>query len=57
MTLQKKYVLVKQKKNYTDCSAHCKSLGGALAVPESAEEYQQIQQVIGKAVTSFSSSS
>ena len=40
--LQKKLVVVKEKKNYDDSSAHCKSLGGSLALPESSEENQQI---------------
>ena len=36
-----------QSKNYADSSAHCKSLGGILALPESAEENQHIMHEIG----------
>ena len=38
--LQKKFVVVKQMKNFADSSAHCKSLGGSLAAQESVEENQ-----------------
>ena len=45
-------MVVKVRKNYTDSLAHCKSLGGALALPESAEESLQINHKIGKRVRS-----
>ena len=46
--LQKKYLLIKQKKKFPDSLAHCQSLGGTLALPESAEENQMLQQEIGE---------
>ena len=39
--LQKKIVIVKEKKNLAESSAHCRSLGGSLALPESSEEENQ----------------
>ena len=50
MMLQKKFVLVKELKNFTESSAHCESLGGSVALPETAEENQQISQMLGKDV-------
>ena len=46
--LQKKFFVAQQSMNYADSSAHCKSLGGSLALPESAVETQQIIDELGK---------
>ena len=46
--LQKRIVVVKEKKNFTDSEAICKSLGGSLALPESVEENQQLKHELGK---------
>ena len=51
--LQKKYVFVKEKMKFTDSLAHCKSLGGILAVAESAEENQWMQQELGECWKTF----
>ena len=40
--LQKGIVVVNEKKTFADSEAHCKSLGGRLAFPESEEENQRI---------------
>ena len=40
--LQKRLVYVKESKTYVGSSAHCKSVGGSLATPESEEENQQM---------------
>ena len=47
LILQKKYVIGKVKMNFVDSAAHCESLGGNLALPESAEENQQILDKLG----------
>ena len=47
LNFQKRSVIVKQMKNYSESLAHCKSLGGTLALPESAEENQQIIDAAG----------
>ena len=47
LVLQKKYVVVKEKMNYAGSLAHCKSLGGSLALPESPEENQQMLDELG----------
>ena len=39
---------MKKKKNFADSSAHCESLGGSLAVPESAEENELMLQELGE---------
>ena len=46
-SLQKRFLVMRLKKNVADSSAHCESLGGSLALPESEEENQQIMQEIG----------
>ena len=48
--LQKKFYVAQQSMNYADSSAQCKSLGGSLALPESAEETQQIIDELGKII-------
>ena len=48
--LQKKFVVETTKETHADSSAHCKIFGGALALPESAEENQQLLQAIGKSL-------
>ena len=53
-SLQKRFVVIKQPKNYADSAAHCKSVGGSLALPESLEENQQIMQEIGNTGKIFS---
>ena len=45
---QKKYVIGKEKKTYADSSAHCESQGGTLALPESAEDNEQILHQLSK---------
>ena len=45
--LQKRFVVMKEKKNFDYGLAHCKSLGGTLGLPESIEENQQILNEIG----------
>ena len=40
--------MVNEKMNFSDSSAHCKSLGGSLALAESAEENQQMLLELGK---------
>ena len=52
-------MIVKQLKNYADSIVHCRSLGGALAIPESAEENQQIVDELNndsKLIVNFPSS-
>ena len=50
---QKKYVIVKEKKNFADSLAHCRSLGGTLALPQSAEENEQMLHELGKSLRLF----
>ena len=50
LILQKRYVVVKEKKIYSDSSAHCESLGGSLALPDSAAENQQILEELGESM-------
>ena len=45
---QKKYLVVKENKNFADSSAHCESLGESLALPESVEENEQILRELSK---------
>ena len=48
LTLQKKFVIVKEKRNFDDSLSYCKSLNGSLALPESQEENNQIMEAISK---------
>ena len=52
---QKRYVVVKERRNFDDSSAHCKSLGGTLALPELAEENERILHEIGEGLRGFHS--
>ena len=48
---------MKDQKTFDDSLAHCKSLGGTLALPESAEENQRILDDLGNIPDSKFSSS
>ena len=51
--LQKKFVIVKEVKTVAARSAHCKSLGGTLALPESVEENQRIMDELSNILHSL----
>ena len=46
LTLQKKFLIVKEKRNFDGSQSYCKSLNGNLALPESQEENQRIMEEI-----------
>ena len=46
--LQKRILTVKEKITFALDWAHCASLGGSLALPESAKENQRIMDELGK---------
>ena len=56
LQLQKTFVVVKDKKNFSESVAHCKSLGGVVALPESSAENYHILDLIGKVATCSSPS-